>query len=146
MISRFLVAQQGREFMHVRVHIIVLTIKGIGNAVQTRLCSCGMQIYNDVWRLFMRARYIHENLIGNLKISRTSVDIDWSENKLWCIIKIPKYDWFDPEITMLNLVNFRIPFFTNHVYFVPDVRPPLLKGHHLGRHIYIFIYIWWRDC
>ena len=31
-----------------------------------------------------------------------------------------------------NLVHFCAPFFTNHVYFTPHDRPPLLKGHHLG--------------
>ena len=31
-----------------------------------------------------------------------------------------------------NLVNFHAPFFTNHVYFTPHDRPPLLKGHQSG--------------
>ena len=31
-----------------------------------------------------------------------------------------------------NSVHFHAPFFTNHVYFTPRDRPPLLKGHHHG--------------
>ena len=32
-------------------------------------------------------------------------------------------------LRLQNLVHFRAPFFTNHVYFTPLDRPPLLKGH-----------------
>ena len=36
------------------------------------------------------------------------------------------------SIKLQNLVHFHASFFTNHVYFTPHDRPPLLKGHHLG--------------
>ena len=36
------------------------------------------------------------------------------------------------SLKLQNLVNFNAPFFTNHVYFTPRDRPPLLKGHHFG--------------
>ena len=33
----------------------------------------------------------------------------------------------------LKLQNWvQAPFFTNHIYFTPNERPPLLKGHNLG--------------
>ena len=35
------------------------------------------------------------------------------------------------SLMLQNLVHFHAPFFTNHVYFPPHDRPPLLKGHHL---------------
>ena len=35
-------------------------------------------------------------------------------------------------LKLQNLANFHAPFFTNHVYFTPHDRPPLLKGHHFG--------------
>ena len=35
------------------------------------------------------------------------------------------------SLKLQNLVHFHAPFFTNHVYFTPHDRPPLLKGHHL---------------
>ena len=34
------------------------------------------------------------------------------------------------SLKLQNLVHFHAPFFTNHVYFTPHDRPPLLKGHH----------------
>ena len=36
------------------------------------------------------------------------------------------------SLKLQNLVHFHAPFFTNHIYFTPRDRPPLLKGHHLG--------------
>ena len=36
------------------------------------------------------------------------------------------------SLKLQNLVHFHAPFFTNHVYFTPHDRPPVLKGHHLG--------------
>ena len=35
-------------------------------------------------------------------------------------------------LKLQNLVHFHSPFFTNHVYFTPHDRPPLLKRHHFG--------------
>ena len=34
------------------------------------------------------------------------------------------------SLKLQNLVHFHAPFFTNHVYFAPHDRPPLLKGRH----------------
>ena len=36
------------------------------------------------------------------------------------------------SLKLQNLVHFHAPLFTNHAYFTPHDRPPLLKGHHLG--------------
>ena len=36
------------------------------------------------------------------------------------------------SLKLQNSVHFHAPYFTNHVYFTPHDRPPLLKGHHLG--------------
>ena len=36
------------------------------------------------------------------------------------------------SLKLQNLVHFRAPFLTNHVYFTPHDRPPLLKGQHHG--------------
>ena len=35
------------------------------------------------------------------------------------------------SLKLQNLVHFHAPFFTNHIYFTPHDRPPLLKGPHL---------------
>ena len=34
------------------------------------------------------------------------------------------------SLKLRNLIHIQAPFFTNHVYFTPHDRPPLLKGHH----------------
>ena len=39
-------------------------------------------------------------------------------------------------INLRNSVHFHAPFFTNHVYFTPHHRPPLLKGHRHGWSLY----------
>ena len=36
------------------------------------------------------------------------------------------------SLKLQNSVHFQAQFFTNHVYFTPHDRQPLLKGHHLG--------------
>ena len=36
------------------------------------------------------------------------------------------------SLKLQNLIHIYAPFFTNHVYFTPHDRPPLLKGHHHG--------------
>ena len=39
-------------------------------------------------------------------------------------------------LNLCNSVHLHSPCFTNHVYFTPHDRPPLLNGHHLGRPLY----------
>ena len=65
-ISRFLVAQHGADFMHARVHIIVLTIKGTGMYKH----ACVFMWVGDIQQCktpFHESEInIHEKLIGNL--------------------------------------------------------------------------------
>ena len=37
----------------------------------------------------------------------------------------------DVSLKLQSVVHFHAPFFTNHLYFNPHDRLPLLKGHHL---------------
>ena len=62
-----------------------------------------------------------------------------SMKSYWNIYCTPYYIQWNPSgkarnvsLKLQNLVHFHAPFFTNHVYFTPHDRPPLLKGHHLG--------------
>ena len=64
------------------------------------------------------------------KVHTVSIDLCYiyAVEPLWkgqeCLTKIAKFD------------HFHAPFFTNHVYFVPCHRSPLLKGHHHGWPLY----------
>ena len=69
--------------------------------------------------------------IGRSQLSNPS-DLPCLCRTYTCIQWNPSGKTMKVSLKLQNLVYFHAPFFTNHVYFTPHGRPPLLRGHHLG--------------
>ena len=92
---------------------------------------------------------------GRRRIVR-NVNIRWTVLYNWDYYAIqlnPSGKAWNISLNLWNVVQLHAPSFTNHVYFTPRDRPPLLKGHYLGWSslkgstvygfmcLYIFLYI-----
>ena len=62
-------------------------------------------------------------------------------NRQWCVKRFHAMTssyWntmeslYKGQLKLQKIVHFRAPFLSNHVYFTPRGKAPLLKGHHLG--------------
>ena len=89
--------------------LIIFTAK----IVHQIICNC-----SHLWFLWSYGNMIQTTLIND----KMGPLIQWN----------PSGKAGNVSLKLQNLVHFHAPFFTNHAYFTPHDRPPLLKGHHLG--------------
>ena len=72
--------------------------------------------------VFFKCPHPHPHPTRTINDTVSSLKIQWN----------PSGKARNVSLKLQNLVHFHEPFFTNHVYFTPHDRPPLLKGHHVG--------------
>ena len=74
------------------------------------------------WEPWYNGQISQSQRIQNLCLTVSNNEVQWN----------PSGKARNVSLKLQNLVHFHAPFFTNHVYFTPHDRPPLLKGHPLG--------------